>query len=235
MQPWSNQFELKKEKIPGINELILKAEHITDIRTRALFILAYLTAGRIQEIVRSRGFDLKRKCPKCQSKEIVKINNQLTCNSCHLVFKARESYCYKSPNGNNRPSITKVNISVVNKNNRRVLLINIRNEKSKEIKNKEIPIPLDRVENIAFYNMLIGYLNTLEINDELFPFNYQRANDLLEETGFNPHWIRHLRATHLVTVYDFNEQELIKYMGWTDSRPARFYMQLKWSDLLNKL
>lgn len=47
------------------------------------------------------------------------------------------------------------------------------------------------------------------------------------ETGINPHGFRAIRGCHLVTEFGFNDQQLTKFMGWTDSRPARYYIRLK--------
>jgi integrase len=53
--------------------------------------------------------------------------------------------------------------------------------------------------------------------------------------GIAPHYFRHCRLTHMVTEFDFNDQELVKYAGWTDSTPAKWYMSLKTTDLERKM
>lgn len=53
--------------------------------------------------------------------------------------------------------------------------------------------------------------------------------------GVAPHYFRHCRLTHMVTEFDFNDQELVKYAGWTDSTPAKWYMSLKVTDLQRKM
>jgi len=53
--------------------------------------------------------------------------------------------------------------------------------------------------------------------------------------GVAPHYFRHCRLTHLVTEFDFNDQELVKYAGWSDSTPAKWYMSLKVTDLQRKM
>ena len=193
MQPWDNQSYLKKDKCPTIGDIISKAESISEPRTKALFILAYLTAGRICELVRYNR------------------------------------------NGIKYSSIKRKDIKTAIINERNVLVISIRNEKSRDRHTKDFPIPLDKKENIILFNMLVDYINDLEDDEELFTFNYQRAYKLLNPIDFNPHYIRHIRATHLVTVYDFNEFELTKYMGWSDARPAKHYLELKMTDVLRKL
>jgi len=54
-------------------------------------------------------------------------------------------------------------------------------------------------------------------------------------TGIAPHYFRHCRLTHMVTEFDFNDQELVKYAGWVDSKPAKWYMSLKVTDLQKKM
>lgn len=53
--------------------------------------------------------------------------------------------------------------------------------------------------------------------------------------GVAPHYFRHCRLTHMVTEFDFNDQELVKYAGWSDSKPAKWYMSLKVADLQRKM
>ena len=56
-----------------------------------------------------------------------------------------------------------------------------------------------------------------------------------EVWGVAPHYFRHCRLTHMVTEFDFNDQELVKYAGWCDSKPAKWYMSLKTTDLQKKM
>lgn len=184
---WSKQSFLKEERIQTIQEIIGMAETIDKDRDRALFILVYLTGGRIKEIIRKEE----------------------------------------------KPSIKKNDLEIRNVDGREVLLINIRNEKNRKKKRKELPVPLDRKENQLFWNLLIPYLNVLSGDDELFPISYQTAYEIIDKiSGWNPHWFRHLRATHLVTVYKYTAHQLMLYMGWSDLRPAKHYSELRWEDLL---
>lgn len=194
---WSKQNELKRSGVPNINEVILTAESIDNIRTRALFLITYLTASRMGEIVRYNRTNSKGQ-------------------------------------NNKYPGIKKKDITFTERNKRRVILIDIRNEKHKKRYRKEIPIPLDREENVTIWKMVKQYLDTIELDEELFPFGYSYAYRLLCDYC-NPHWIRHIRLTHLITMYDFNENLLQKYAGWTDTRPSKFYAELSWNDILDKL
>jgi len=66
----------------------------------------------------------------------------------------------------------------------------------------------------------------------LFP--YHRATIyrwLMKTTGYNPHGFRKLRATHLAKIYKFTDQQLVKFFGWADSRPASIYSRLNKEDV----
>lgn len=195
MKEWSRQELLQRSGVPNINELILLVRSIPNIRTKALYIITYLTAGRICEVVRYK---------RMKKQGLVQWD-----------------------------SIKKKDIFLTEKSGREIILINLRNEKNPKRYSKEIPIPLDRQENIYLWNDLLDYLNTLELEQELFPFGYQMAYKLLKPYC-NPHWIRHIRLTHLTTMYDFSELLLQRYAGWTDTRPSKDYVELKWQDFLDK-
>jgi len=184
---WSKQSFLKEERIPTIPEVIEIASGIEKDRDRALFVLAYLTAGRIREIVRNKE----------------------------------------------KPSIRKNDLEIKDVKGRKILLINMRNQKNKEKKRKELPVPLDIKENAIFWNLLIPHLNTLSNEEELFPITYQTAYYILDRiSGWNCHWFRHIRLTHLVVEYDYGAFQLMMYAGWSDLRPAKNYLEMRWTDLL---
>lgn len=180
--PWGLQKSLQKGRLPHEGDIRVIAANIENIRTRALFIMMYLTAGRISELC----YDLKKK---------------------DLTFQYKKG--------------------------RDILLINMPNRKHRTRHFKDIPIPVDK-ESVLL-EMLNQYLRTVGEEDPLFNFGKIRAYQLIrKETGWNNHWIRHIRATHLVLYHDFNEQLLVKFMGWTNSLPAKNYMELRWTDILDK-
>lgn len=186
-KPWSKQSFLQGERIPTVKEVLEIAEGIDKDRDRALFVLAYLTAGRIKEIIRKE----------------------------------------------NRASIRKNDLRITMEGGREVLVIDMRNQKNKDRERKEIPVPLDLEENALFWNMVIPYINTLSNDGELFPIAYKTAYEILDNLiGWNPHWFRHIRLTHLVTVYGYREHQLTMYAGWSDPRPAKNYLQMRWQDLM---
>ena len=181
---WRVQRELLKENpIPTIDQLIDACEQSQDIRTRALFIIIYLTAARITEVVR----ELKKKDIERQTK-----------------------------------------------NGMDIILFKIPNRKNPNKSYKEIPVVIEN--NKRFIEMIKEHTDNLNDEDIIFDISQQRAGVLLlKEFGVNPHYLRHVRLTHLVTVYDFNDQDLVNYAGWTDSQPTTTYVSLRYSDYLKKL
>jgi len=216
-KPWEHQEKLKKEPIPSPNALLYIVQEIPDQRVRCLAAIAYLTGGRITEIVREKysrrvifkkdaeGKVLKKESGHPVVEEIIKIPL-------------------------NYQGIKKENISVVYDKERQFLLFDIQNRKNKDQPRKFIPIMMDREKD--FIVMIDEYLQCIENEEPLFKFGKHRAYQLLKKyTGYNCHYFRHIRATHLVTHYGLGSFELEKFLGWTDNRPAKKYVRLSWKDI----
>ena len=182
-ESWQQQKVLKQNKQDvSPNDIIIMAKKIKKERDRVLFVILYLTAGRVSEVVRS----LYRK----------DITEQIA-------------------------------------DNRRIILFKLNNRKNKDKVFKELPIPYDKEKDLL--DMIFPYLDRMEMEHCIFPISKTRAYQIIKkEFGWNPHWIRHIRLTNLVTYQDFNDQFLVKFNGWCDSRPARSYMEHRWKDILQK-
>jgi integrase len=72
-------------------------------------------------------------------------------------------------------------------------------------------------------------------------FPYHRATLwrwCYEAVGFNPHGFRKIRLTHLATKQipqqerAFTDQQLTKFAGWSDGRPAKAYVRLQIEDII---
>lgn len=195
-KPWGMQKELQKgDNIPTPNDILDTTYKIRNYRSRALYVLTYLTAGRISELIRYQFYKDKK---------------------------------------NIHPSIRRKEINFTEKHGRDVMLINIRNEKSNKRKVKTIPIPMDSDFHKKLINSIMPYLQEKELDEELFPFKYQYAYQKILKPICNPHWLRHVRLTHLVTYHGFSDLLLQRYAGWTDTRPAGIYSELRWGDILDK-
>ena len=163
---------------------------ITDVRDRILLMLAYLTAGRISEVLELKAGDL-------------------------VLTKEKE-----------RP----------------LLLIDMGNRKNKRSKRKFIPIPMDSSEG-DMAQSVIEYARSKEPDDLLFPSTRRMGHItrayawqlVYKHADMNPHFLRHIRLTHLATVYGFPDQLLVQFAGWSDSRPAKHYMSLRWQDILPRM
>ncbi len=67
----------------------------------------------------------------------------------------------------------------------------------------------------------------------LFPYDRRTIHTwVVKETGINPHGFRAIRGCHLVSEFGFTDQQLTKFMGWTDSRPAKYYIKLRGEDIV---
>lgn len=216
MKPWGKQNDLKHAElqVPDIHYIIDTAKSISDNRTRALYCLLYLTGARVCELVRKKGYDL---IPHTDNKATKKFR-----------------YDKKANETKDLPSIKKKQLTFQVMSGREVMMVVIRNEKNKKRDVKNIPIPLDNKEYATLIEMIKEYTNTLEMESELFPFNYQYSHRLLKKY-FNPHWFRHIRATHLSVNNNLPGPILRKYMGWTDDRPATSYLELNSMDILERL
>jgi len=221
-KPWYRQEELKKRyresEVPSIEELNNMLNRIyygkIDIglqtkRIRALIALYYLTAGRLTEVIPRKYAYLiekeKDENEKVISKKVVKVEKK-----------------YKG--------VIKEDISFDLIDEKQVMYVRLENRKNKDRTSKKQPIPIELESPLV--NHVKIYLDILKENQPLFKFSNKRATQLINETiGFNAHFLRHIRATHLITLYDFNEQALIEYMGWSDARPAKSYMELSKKDL----
>jgi hypothetical protein len=182
-ESWQSQKVLKANKNSTTpNDIVIIAKGIKNPRNQALFVILYLTAGRISEVVRS----LYRKDLSEQEVDF-----------------------------------------------RRVILFRMNNRKHRKQNFKNIPIPYDKEKELL--DIIFPWLDDKDLEQCLFPFTKTRGYQIIKkETGWNPHWIRHLRLTNLAVYNDFNDQLLVKFAGWTDSRPSKEYMELKWKDILQK-
>lgn len=234
---WARQHELKKKyslsDIPQLREIEYIIQNIhwgkndpafQTKRARALFALYYLTACRASEIT---------KITKLRRRQIEKktfIDTDGTKKTIYLVDADKKPKIKKWTEAHEFLGTMKSDIKVSTYSGKEYLEVRTENRKNRTRKTKLLPIPISLESNIVKY--ITDYIDKLQDRDVLFNFSPRRAAQILNEaTSFNLHFIRHIRATHLITLYDFNEQMLVKFMGWTDSRPAKAYMELSTATL----
>jgi integrase len=103
---------------------------------------------------------------------------------------------------------------------------------------RKIPLPLS--EQLVPY--ITNYIEPLKNDDRLFHGWYERkALRLLKSLGrligrdvWN-HLLRHCRLSELSEELDFDSLDLMRWTGWSDSRPASTYVHSKWKSLAKKL
>jgi len=97
-------------------------------------------------------------------------------------------------------------------------------------------IPINVKREIEFIEPIKDYIAFKKDEDYLFNFSRQRAWVVIKQhTGLWCHYFRHLRNTHLATIYNFDSEALRKFNGWTDSKPASYYVHLRYDDLARKM
>lgn len=127
----------------------------------------------------------------------------------------------------------------INNEDSKFLVVRIHTEKNPHAPIRYVPINNNK-ESYA-----LGVFKSSLDSEYIFP-SYKKeikTNSYLrvmrkkfnEFWGVAPHYFRHCRLTHMVTEFDFNDQELVKYAGWCDSKPAKWYMSLKTTDLQRKM
>ena len=210
---WNRQKELQKiysyEEVPSLEEIYNLILNIT-----------YGNVNINSQTLRAKALIAMYYITGCRLSEIVKSKK--------IDYDiSLKDYSFKG--------VTKHDLKETLYNGKKVLFIRTKNRKHKTRKSKRQPIPLDFEYEYKIFTFIKEYCDTLQDTDVLFDFTNKRATQIINDTiGFNAHFIRHIRCTHLITLYDFNEQALIKFMGWSDSRPAKSYMELSPKTILNE-
>ena len=113
------------------------------------------------------------------------------------------------------------------------VVVKVFNEKRKVgIKIRNTPIR----KNDEFMWFVNDYLKSIKDENEImFPFTRQTAWRRLKKYDDRlwPHLFRHSRFTEVAT--KLTDQELAQFAGWTDSRPSKNYIHLRWEDIAKKI
>lgn len=225
-EPWKYQKEFSERgEVPTPEQIKNIIVAIPCKKTQALAAILYLTAARISEVVgRKYIYETSRQPRKDQAVFIFESK------------RGKKLYYYKKRQHEDK-GLTPSHFKVEERGDHVIILIRLLNRKNRKRKYKEIPLSYKN-ERILL-QLIIDYVSTFkDQNAELFNFNSNWAYKLMKKyTGYNPHWLRHVRLTHLITMpeYEFNAVKLKKWAGWSDSRPADSYEELAWGDLLPKV
>lgn len=128
------------------------------------------------------------------------------------------------------------------------LTVRLLTRKNRRAKIRDVPVPTQQVEKamVSYVNKytrsgsggrLFSGLSRTNAWNRLSKIEITvraiRGKEILPEftKGVNPHYLRHCRLTHLVQHYGFNELQLMRFAGWTNTKPAIVYVHLNWMDL----
>jgi site-specific recombinase XerD len=130
-------------------------------------------------------------------------------------------------------------ISVEKVNDRVFYVFQIYTEKRREKKDvyRRLGVPYENINKELIDNILT-YIKRYALKDDdyLFELHRMTAYRICKKwMGFNIHFLRHCRLTHLVVVNGFNASELQSWTGWTNINPASIYVHLNWRDVIGKL
>jgi hypothetical protein len=108
-------------------------------------------------------------------------------------------------------------------------------EKRKETKPvyRLLPIPYTTFHK-ELLDSIIGYIKRKDLkeNDFLFTFTRRTGYTIIKRWfGFRTHFMRHIRLSHLVSLFSYHPSKLMKYAGWTNIKLTNVYVHQDWRDL----
>lgn len=250
---WSRQktLQTKYAELPDIEEFNRLVEQIDcfnsdfqNKRAKALISIYYLTAGRVSEVVKTNHLPKRIGYNKMKDKGAIKEDGGIDFKAIKvnptMISKGMWEYDGDDPKifhyrlKQNYLGIKKSDINFEEIKGKPFMTLRIENRKNKQKTTKMLPCPIEK--EMVLIKHIKNYLNLLsDYQDVLFDFGKKRATQIINQAiGWNPHFIRHLRATHLVTKYDFSTHLLVRFMGWSNSKPAKHYLELRKSDIASE-
>lgn len=98
---------------------------------------------------------------------------------------------------------------------------------------RNIPIYIHAREQ-PFVNFIKDYISTIDYDDFLFNIRRERVLRILAKVRLFPHYLRHIRLTHLVVDYGYDVSYLKKFCGWRTAETAENYVRLNVEDLVER-
>lgn len=194
-------------------ELLERIDMLYNLRDKALVCFLYLTAARVEEVVRyvvtrnpGRTIQKSKKSAERISAPIIETRTR------GLPIKKKQIEEYEN----------------------RFIVRGVRSLKRRREYNRDIPI-MDVPEDKQFIDTLCDYLNTIDEDTPLFDITRQRAYQILASVELYPHYLRHIRITHMVRELGLSGADLKQFNGWASSRMADNYTHLNLTDLINKM
>lgn len=231
-----NMSEMKNRSKFSVNDIMDQSDILTMIEDedlndlgRVLVSLCYQSGGRISEVLEIRKCDIN--FYKVKGKEFLKIK---------LNTK-------KNPNQDIRHIPVPIYRDIENRISKYYI------DRMRTLENNDLIYPLKyttawktiskildkykkkAVEGSNNKKEAIGKTEILISKDGKEYRGYKSKKDKGKKFMNACHYLRHCRLTHMVLIYDYNEPQLTKFAGWTDSQPATTYVHLKTDDLEMKM
>ncbi len=71
--------------------------------------------------------------------------------------------------------------------------------------------------------------------EPILKLDYLNKRWIEEPYRMHPHYFRHCRLSHLPPLFGFGELDLMRFAGWSSTRPAVFYIKINYKDMLKKM
>lgn len=97
-------------------------------------------------------------------------------------------------------------------------------------------IPIIITQELEFLRLFMPYYNILQEGQPLFNITRQRAWQIVnKELNIYNHFLIHERCTHLVTIKNFTDIDLMRFRGWKNTTAAAVYTHLNYKDIAAKM
>ncbi len=139
--------------------------------------------------------------------------------------------------------LTKDDVKILFIEGKKYAEIDLITKKHREWRRRKVLIPLFIKEELALFRLLWNHVKKFKKDEPLFNISTTRAYQIIspwlaklkkqaepqKEKGkgifLNAcHYLRHLRSTHLVELYGFQEDDLMKWHDWSSTAPAGRYI-----------
>ncbi len=207
---------------PGLSETHALINAIPDKRVWLFAVLAYLFAGRIEEIIRFHP-------PRWKFKWVGEVGKKVKFKVKNTVTEDLQGVRRKDFHVENY--VNQAGVS------RTYLVVTLRNLKNGREHFKKLTCRVDKEAGLV--KPLLEYLEGVGEDEVLLDYCRSWMSELFSkyagESLYHPHFLRGLRLTHLVVYYGFNEQVLVQFAGWRDGRPAARYMMFSGKALMEQM